>query len=180
VAATDKVKARLRSQAPDLPEFWRSNEWRARWNYELSPAKLGLDPAAVGTDTIGVAVRAPDGRFGVALSTGGTAIMLRGRVGDVPIYGAGLYAGAHGAAAATGTGERIIEVLLARTVHGWLEAGMPAAEAARRGVDLIKAKAPAGLIVIGPTTLGAAASRGMAWAGREEGGSWQGPSPAAK
>jgi L-asparaginase / beta-aspartyl-peptidase len=174
-AATERVKARLRQAAPDLPEFWRTGAWRARWNYQLSPAQLGLDPADAGADTIGVAVRAPDGRFGVALSTGGTAIMLRGRVGDVPIYGAGLYAGAHGAAAATGTGERIIEVLLAHTVHGWLAHGMPAPEAARRGVDLIEDKAPTGLIVISPTGLGAAASRPMAWAGREDGSPWQGP-----
>jgi beta-aspartyl-peptidase (threonine type) len=179
-ASTEKVKARLRDKAPDLPEFWRNSEWRKRWNYELSPAKLGLDPAAAGSDTIGVAVRGADGRFGVALSTGGTAIMLRGRVGDVPIYGAGLYAGAHGAAAATGTGERIIEVLLAHTAHGWLAGGMLAAEAAQRGVDLIKDKAPTGLIVIGATSLGAAASRPMAWAGRDEGGPWTGPAPAAK
>jgi isoaspartyl peptidase/L-asparaginase-like protein (Ntn-hydrolase superfamily) len=96
----------------------------------------------------------------------------------VPIYGAGLYAGAHGAAAATGTGERIIEVLLAHTAHGWLAGGMPAAEAAQRGVDLIKDKAPTGLIVIGATSLGAAASRPMAWAGRDEGGPWTGPAPA--
>jgi isoaspartyl peptidase/L-asparaginase-like protein (Ntn-hydrolase superfamily) len=179
-AATEKIKARLKARAPDLPEYWRGNEWRKRWNYELAPEALGLGPEQTGTDTVGVAVRAPDGRFGVALSTGGTAIMLRGRVGDVPIYGAGLYAGQHGAAAATGTGERIIEVLLAHTVHGWLAAGMPAPEAAQRGVDLIKDKAPTGLIVIGPGTLGAAASRPMAWAGREAGGPWTGPAPAAR
>ena len=173
------MKARLRDKAPDLPEFWRTSEWRKRWNYELRPATLGLDPAAAGSDTIGVAVRAPDGRFGVALSTGGTAIMLRGRVGDVPIYGAGLYAGAHGAAAATGTGERIIEVLLAHTVHGWLAAGMPAPRPPSAASISIKAKAATGLIVIGPTTLGAAASRPMAWAGREDGGAWTGPTPAS-
>ena len=170
-ASTEKVKERIRKVAPDLPAFWRTNAWRQRWNYQLSPAALGLDPAATGTDTVGVAVRAPDGRFGVALSTGGTAIMLRGRVGDVPIYGAGLYAGPHGAAAATGTGERIIEVMLAHTVQGWLAAGMSAEAAAQRGVDLIKTKAPIGLIVIAPTSMGAVASRGMAWAAREEGGS---------
>jgi isoaspartyl peptidase/L-asparaginase-like protein (Ntn-hydrolase superfamily) len=169
IAATEKVKERIRKVAPDLPEFWRTNAWRQRWNYQLSPAALNLDPASTGTDTVGVAVRAPDGRFGVALSTGGTAIMLRGRVGDVPIYGAGLYAGAHGAAAATGTGERIIEVMLAHTVQGWLAAGMSAGAAAQRGVDLIKGKAPIGLIVIGPTGVAAATSRGMAWAAREEG-----------
>jgi L-asparaginase / beta-aspartyl-peptidase len=116
-----------------------------------------------------------DGRFGVALSTGGTAIMLRGRVGDVPIYGAGLYAGAHGAAAATGTGERIVEQLLAFTVHGWLAQGMPAQEAAQRAVSLIAAPASTGIIVITPTQLGAAADRPMAWAGREQAGPWLGP-----
>jgi isoaspartyl peptidase/L-asparaginase-like protein (Ntn-hydrolase superfamily) len=168
-ASTERIKQRIREQAPDLPEFWRTSAWRQRWNYQLSPAALGLDPSATGTDTVGVAVRATDGRFGVALSTGGTAIMLRGRVGDVPIYGAGLFAGSHGAAAATGTGERIIEVMLAHTVHRWLAGGMPAELAAQRGVDLIKAKAPIGLIVVGPTSLGAAASRGMAWAAREQG-----------
>jgi L-asparaginase / beta-aspartyl-peptidase len=177
-ASTEKVKARIRQQAPDLPEFWRTSSWRQRWNYQLSPAALGLDPAATGTDTVGVAVRAPDGRFGVALSTGGTAIMLRGRVGDVPIFGAGLFAGSHGAAAATGTGERIIEVMLAHTVHGWLASGMAAEVAAQRAVDLLKAKAPIGLIAIGPTSLGAAASRGMAWAAREAGGAFLQSSPA--
>ena len=133
---------------------------------------LSLDPAAAGSDTIGVAVRAPDGRFGVALSTGGTAIMLRGRVGDVPIYGAGLFAGArrrrghrHRRAHHRGAA--------AHTVHGWLAAGMPAPEAAQRGVELIQAKAPTGLIVIGPATLGAAASR--PWPGR--GGKKAGPGP---
>jgi L-asparaginase / beta-aspartyl-peptidase len=177
-AATERVKQRIREQAPDLPEFWRTSAWRQRWNYQLSPAALGLDPSATGTDTVGVAVRAPDGRFGVALSTGGTAIMLRGRVGDVPIYGAGLFAGSHGAAAATGTGERIIEVMLAHTVHRWLASGMPAEVAAQRGVDLIQAKAPIGLIVIGPTSLGAAASRGMAWAARQQGEPFPASSPA--
>jgi isoaspartyl peptidase/L-asparaginase-like protein (Ntn-hydrolase superfamily) len=173
--ATEKVKARLRRADPELPAFWRGSAWRERWNYLASPHALGLDPADAGADTVGVAVRAPDGRFGVALSTGGTGIVLRGRVGDVPIFGAGLFAGSHGAAAATGTGERIVEKLLAHTVQGWLAAGAHAEEAATRAVALIPADAPTGIIVITPTELGAAAARSMAWAGREEGGAWQGP-----
>jgi L-asparaginase / beta-aspartyl-peptidase len=167
-AETEALKARLRAGAPDLPPFWRGQDWRARWNY-VAP----LDGES--SDTVGCAVRAPDGRFGVALSTGGTAIMLRGRVGDVPIYGAGLYAGAHGAAAATGTGERIVEKLLAHTVNGWLAAGMRAQEAADRAIALIAAPASIGIIVVTPTELAAAADRAMAWAGREDGGAWMGP-----
>jgi len=166
--ATRELAQRLRAGAPDLPPFWRTGPWRQRWNY---PAPLDGESS----DTVGCAVRAPDGRFGVALSTGGTAIMLRGRVGDVPIFGAGLYAGAHGAAAATGTGERIVEKLLAFTVHGWLAQGMSAQEAATRAVSLIPAPAVTGIIVITPTELGAAADRPMAWAGREAGGAWMGP-----
>jgi L-asparaginase / beta-aspartyl-peptidase len=168
-AATEALKERLRAGAPDLPEFWRSGAWHHVWNY---PGALDGQPSS---DTVGCAVRAPDGRFGVALSTGGTAIMLRGRVGDVPIFGAGLYAGAHGAAAATGTGERIVEKLLAYTVQEWLAAGAGAQAAAERAVSLIAPPAHTGIIVITPTELGAAADRSMAWAGRERGGPWLGP-----
>jgi beta-aspartyl-peptidase (threonine type) len=162
------LKERLRAGAPDLPEYWRSGAWRARWNY---PTSLDHEPS----DTVGCAVRGADGRFGVALSTGGTAIMLRGRVGDVPIFGAGLYAGAHGAAAATGTGERIVEQLLASTVHRWLGEGLGAQAAAERAIALIPPPAATGIIVVSPTELGAAADHPMAWAGREVCGSWRGP-----
>jgi beta-aspartyl-peptidase (threonine type) len=169
-AATEELKGRLRLGAADLPDFWRTGPWRQRWNY---PAPLDGESS----DTVGCAVRASDGRFGVALSTGGTAIMLRGRVGDVPLFGAGLYAGPHGAAAATGTGERITEKLLAHTVQGWLAAGTPAQEAALRAVALIPPPAATGIIVLTPTAIGAAADRPMAWAGREQHGPWLGPTP---
>jgi isoaspartyl peptidase/L-asparaginase-like protein (Ntn-hydrolase superfamily) len=125
---------------------------------------------------VGVAVRASDGRFGVALSTGGLSLALRGRVGDVPILGAGLYAGPAGAAAATGIGERIVEAGLAREVQGWLAAGTKAQDAAQRAVDEIKAKGDIGIIVATPRELAAAADRPMAWAARESGSTaWQGP-----
>jgi beta-aspartyl-peptidase (threonine type) len=165
--ATRQLRARILAGAADLPDFWRDGSWRAHWNYtsELEEA----------SDTVGCAVRAPDGHFGVALSTGGSAIMLRGRVGDVPIFGAGLFAGPSGAAAATGTGERIVEKLLAHTVHGWLAQGVPAQEAADRAVALIAAPASTGIIIVSPTELAAAADRSMAWAGREQGGPWRGP-----
>ena len=159
----------------DVPPEWRSFDWRARWNSpEPMPAALRADAGA--HDTVGVAVRAPDGRFGVALSTGGLSLALRGRVGDVPILGAGLYAGPAGAAAATGIGERIVEAGLAREVQGWLAAGTKAQDAAQRAVDEIKPKGDIGIIVATPTELAAAADRPMAWAARESGSTaWQGP-----
>ncbi len=59
-------------------------------------------------DTVG-AVAFIDGKFAAAVSTGGTALTLRGRVGDSPIPGAGIYCGEKGAAVATGIGEEIIK-----------------------------------------------------------------------
>jgi isoaspartyl peptidase/L-asparaginase-like protein (Ntn-hydrolase superfamily) len=167
---------------PSVPAAWRSFDWRARWNFERSIDDAGLAPprdrrdADPGHDTVGVAVRGSDGRFGVALSTGGTAITLRGRVGDVPILGAGLFAGKYGAAASTGTGERIVEAGIARRVHEWLASGATAQEAATRAVDAVGPDDLA-IIVIGAKSLAAGAGpRGMAWAGREAGSTeWHGP-----
>jgi beta-aspartyl-peptidase (threonine type) len=182
--ATERIRRRLAGGAVDLPPFWRGPEWRRLWNYALPFSASPAPPtprrasAAEPTDTVGVVVRAADGRFAAALSTGGTALMLRGRVGDVPIFGAGLWAGAAGAVAATGIGERIVERLLAHTVHAWLAAGASAQEAAERAVALVagpnarSAEGTIGIIVVTPDTLGAAADRSMAWAGRQADGPW--------
>lgn len=176
-----KVKASalqdaLRRQDASLPDAWKIFDWRARWNFTRSLHDAGLDaqadgkPVHPGSDTVGVSVRAADGRFATALSTGGTSITLRGRVGDVPIYGAGLFASPHGASAATGTGERIIEAALAREVNAWLEAGVSPEQAAARAVALVKQKkGDIGIVVIGPTSMAGAAGEKMAWAGRVSG-----------
>lgn len=63
--------------------------------------------------------------------TGGTAITLRGRVGDVPILGAGLYAGERGAVAATGSGELIVRAGSSREVYRRMDAGASPADATR-------------------------------------------------
>jgi len=127
-------------------------------------------------DTVGVAVRSVDGRFGVALSTGGFSLALRGRVGDVPILGAGLYAGESGAVAATGSGERVVELGLARRTHDLLAAGASAKDAGDRAVALVRGLGDIGVIVISAEALAAVADRPMAWAGRQSGsGEWDGP-----
>jgi len=174
--------ARAALETGTSPAAWQTFDWRARWNFEEAITSrpraddAGSTPDRVDHDTVGVAVRAKDGRFGVALSTGGMSLAMRGRVGDVPILGAGLYAGPWGAAAATGTGERIIEAGLARQVHAWLSQGLRAKDAAERAVSEIKDQGDIGIIVISPTDLWAAADRRMAWAARESGSSvWRGP-----
>lgn len=185
VDKTRAIQEQLRRGDPALPEAWKKFDWRKRWNFEMSLEEAGLNAPASGppptantaTDTVGVAVRATDGRFAVALSTGGTAITLRGRVGDVPIYGAGLFAGPHGASAATGAGERIIQAAIGRQVNQWLDEGNTPEAAARRAVEMVtRTGGEIGVIVVGPETMAAAADRPMAWAGREAGSSaWLGP-----
>jgi isoaspartyl peptidase/L-asparaginase-like protein (Ntn-hydrolase superfamily) len=184
-AATERIQEKLLANDAELPEAWRKFDWRRHWNFERSLAESGLEQAGAAraptdargaSDTIGVLVRASDGRFAAALSTGGTSITLRGRVGDVPIFGAGLYAGPYGAAAATGVGERIIELGAGRQAHAWLAEGASAQEVADRVVAAISPKGTIGIIVASATELAAAADKPMAWAARVAGASeWAGP-----
>ena len=186
---TAKIVERLRNRDPKLEKSWRGFDWRRHWNFETPLSELGLDgakpeplellePLEEGADTVGVAVRGADGTFAVALSTGGTSITLRGRVGDVPILGAGLFAGEGGAVAATGKGERIAEAGSARWVYGRIAADEPPLWAAQLGVAQIAGKGSIGLIVMGRDSMGAAADRSMAWSAREQGSDvWMGPEP---
>ncbi len=60
-------------------------------------------------DTLGILARDADGNLAGACTTSGMAFKLRGRVGDSPIIGAGLYVDNEvGAATASGVGEEMI------------------------------------------------------------------------
>lgn len=167
LAEAATLRAALVSGGAGISEAWKRFDWRRAWNYDAPPPAAvapGGGPARPGGDTIGVLARSADGRFAAALSTGGWTVVLRGRIGDVPIPGAGLHAGPHGAVAGTGLGEKIIDLHLARTVYGWLAEGVPAAEAVERGVAL--AGGEAALIAITATEAAAAADPPMAWCTR--------------
>lgn len=90
----------------------------------------------VGHDTVGVVARGADGHFCAATSTSGLALKTKGRVGDSPVCGAGLYADdRRGAAAATGVGEDIMRSVLSYRVvdrMGRGETAMQACENALR------------------------------------------------
>jgi beta-aspartyl-peptidase (threonine type) len=119
-------------------------------------------PGDEGCDTVGAVIRDAHGGFCATASTGGTLYMLRGRVGDSPLMGCGVYAGPKGAVAATGIGEAIVRKFLSRTVYAWLEDGMPADIAAARGVAMYPDEIDIGLLVIGETDHAIAANRDMA------------------
>jgi N4-(beta-N-acetylglucosaminyl)-L-asparaginase len=63
-------------------------------------------------DTIGMVAMDAKGNFGGACTTSGLAYKMRGRVGDSPIIGAGLYIDNEvGGATSTGVGEEVIKIV---------------------------------------------------------------------
>ena len=142
-------------------------DWRAVWNYPTAPPVAPPEgpgaPDRTPGDTVGAVARADDGSFAAALSTGGTSITLYGRVGDVPIYGCGCYAGPAGAVACTGFGEEIIRHTMARLVYDHMAAGATAREAVTAGCEVFGDEWSLGLIAVGPVDWAVAANREMAW-----------------
>jgi L-asparaginase / beta-aspartyl-peptidase len=132
---------------------WRKTKPAVHWNYDAEPPDC---------DTVGAVVRDLHGRFAATASTGGTVYMLRGRVGDSPLMGAGVYAGPHGAVAATGVGEEIIRRFLAKTVYDWLAEGIAPARAAQRAVALFPEVVDVGVLVAGKRGHAIASNRNMA------------------
>ena len=101
-------------------------------------------------DTIGAVAVDRDGHLAAATSTGGILHKLRGRIGDSPLPGAGLYAADDACAvSASGHGEAIMRAVASHEVaaavrHG----GRPLAEAVRAALERIDGAA--GLIAVGP------------------------------
>jgi beta-aspartyl-peptidase (threonine type) len=162
--AEARYRARMQRQAElfgrgDTTVF----DWRRYWNFPGEMPADVLEWRKRG-DTVGTVARAAEGRFAATLSTGGTSVTLCGRVGDVPVFGAGLYAGPAGAVACTGEGEEIIRRAIARTVYERMAAG----ESARQAVEAVALAFPprfdVGLIAVDRDGWGVAANRRMAYA----------------
>ena len=87
--------------------------------------------------TVGTVARDKDGHLAAGTSTGGLKMDLPGRVGDVPMIGCGTYANKSAAVSCTGIGEKIIKVVLAKTVADAIEGGMNAKDACEEGIRQI-------------------------------------------
>jgi beta-aspartyl-peptidase (threonine type) len=114
---------------------------------------LPAAPRPSGGGTVGAVARDSRGHLAAATSTGGTFRKRPGRVGDTPILGAGTYAeDGRAAVSATGQGERIIQVSLARVAAELAGRGLPPMEAAREAVRILGARVggEGGLILVGP------------------------------
>ncbi len=102
-------------------------------------------------DTVGAVAIDEKGNVAAATSTGGLIGKMPGRLGDTPLIGCGTYAdNLTGAASATGIGEAIIKVVLAKTACDFMAQGLHPDEAARRAIQILENRAGGrgGLILV--------------------------------
>lgn len=136
--AEDSILRRILDYYPHLVEFLRKN----RAYLEKLQMKLGTG------DTVG-AVAFDGDELVAGTSTGGLFLKLPGRVGDTPLPGAGTFANEKGACSATGVGEDIIRVMLAKSAVD-LTRNLSARDASREVFRILgeKFKIRAGIILI--------------------------------
>jgi len=124
---------------PRAEAAWR--EWLVTAEYAPRVNSENTDwrsiPGGPGNhDTIGLIAIGADGHMGGACTTSGMAFKMRGRVGDSPIIGAGLYVDDEvGGATATGVGEDVVRVAGAHSVVEAMRHGLDPSAACRSVIE---------------------------------------------
>ncbi|MDR0794321.1 MAG: N(4)-(beta-N-acetylglucosaminyl)-L-asparaginase [Chitinophagaceae bacterium] len=89
-------------------------------------------------DTIGMIALDANGNLSGSCTTSGMAFKMRGRVGDSPIPGAGLYVDNEvGAAVATGVGEEVIKICGTHLIVELMRNGLSPEEACKSAIERI-------------------------------------------
>ncbi|MGC4036409.1 MAG: N(4)-(beta-N-acetylglucosaminyl)-L-asparaginase [Chitinophagaceae bacterium] len=89
-------------------------------------------------DTIGMVAMDTNGNLSGSCTTSGMAFKMRGRVGDSPIIGSGLFVDNEvGACAATGQGEEVIRVSGSHTVVELMRQGLSPEAACKKAIERI-------------------------------------------
>ena len=124
---------------PRAEAAWR--EWLRTASYAPRPNSENTDWRSMpggpnNHDTIGLLAIGADQRMAGACTTSGMAFKMRGRVGDSPIIGAGLYVDDEvGGATATGVGEDVVRVAGAHAVVEAMRHGMDPTAACRGVIE---------------------------------------------
>lgn len=89
-------------------------------------------------DTIGMVAMDSRGNLSGSCTTSGLGFKMRGRLGDSPIIGAGLYVDNEvGACTATGHGEEVIRIAGSHTVVELMRQGLSPADACKKAIERI-------------------------------------------
>jgi len=130
---------------PESEQAWK--EWRKSAQYQpvinAETRSYEKPGGPANHDTIGMLARDRQGRLAGACTTSGLAWKLRGRVGDSPIVGAGLYVDDEvGAATSTGVGEEVIRNAGSFLVVELMRQGRSPQDACREAVRRIARRNP--------------------------------------
>ncbi len=102
----------------------------------FAPAKL--ENGEWNHDTIGMVAMDTNGNFSGSCTTSGAGFKMRGRIGDSPIIGAGLFVDNEvGACTATGQGEDVIRVAGSHTVVELMRQGLSPEAACKKAIERI-------------------------------------------
>lgn len=126
-------------------EWLKESKYQPKMNIENQLYKK--DPMPGGKDnhdTIGLIAMDAQGNISGGCSTSGMAYKMRGRVGDSPVIGAGLFVDNEvGAATATGVGEEVIRCVGSHLVVELMRNGLSPEDACKEAVMRIVKKSPA-------------------------------------
>ncbi len=101
-------------------------------------APLDVEYGELNHDTIGMVAMDAKGNLSGSCTTSGLAFKMRGRVGDSPIIGAGLFVDNEvGACTATGQGEEVIRISGSHTVVELMRQGLSPQEACKKAIERI-------------------------------------------
>lgn len=138
---------KLSDDAKRSYEQWlKKSEYKPVINIENTKAGSGhgpnapmrLDNGEFNHDTIGMVAMDADGNLSGSCTTSGMGFKMRGRLGDSPIIGAGLYVDNEvGAVTATGQGEDVIRVCGSHSVVEFMRQGLSPEAACKRAVERI-------------------------------------------
>lgn len=123
-----------------------------RGDYTGNAGAPGSPGGASHLGTVGAVAMDRYGNLAAATSTGGTMMKRLGRIGDVPVIGAGTYANnATAAISCTGRGEEFIRHTVAHDVSAQIEyGGLSLQEAVSRVIGDKLRPGDGGLIAVGP------------------------------
>jgi N4-(beta-N-acetylglucosaminyl)-L-asparaginase len=127
---------------PESEKAWKQWTKNAQYDPMTIPRLLEQKSTKDGAgqehnhDTIGMIAMDAAGDLSGGCSTSGMAFKMRGRVGDSPVIGAGLYVdNTVGAATATGVGEEVVRICGAHTVVELMRQGLSAEAACKKALE---------------------------------------------
>ena len=135
---------KLSADAQKSYEEWlKRSEYKPVINIENSKdhgpfAPAQLDNGEWNHDTIGMVAMDENGNLSGSCTTSGMGFKMRGRVGDSPIIGAGLFVDNEvGACTATGQGEDVIRISGSHTVVELMRQGLSPEDACKKAIERI-------------------------------------------